>query len=100
MKNFLNTVFFALIILFFVMFSLSNSQSIQLNFFGVLLRPLPISLLILLPFLVGVVLGSILDLAERFSLKREVKKLRKELGAREAETKAVAAIDTEKDSFS
>ncbi len=79
MKNFLNTVFFALIILFFVTFSLLNSQSIQLNFFGFLLRPIPISLLILIPFLVGIVLGSLLDLAERFSLKREVKRLRKEL---------------------
>lgn len=78
MRNFLNTVFFALIILFFVTFSLSNSQSIQLNFFGFLLRPIPISLLILIPFLVGIVLGSLLDLAERFSLRREVKKLRKE----------------------
>ena len=79
MRNFLNTVFFALTILFFVTFSLSNSQSMQLNFFGFLLRPIPISLLILIPFLVGIVLGSLLDLAERFSLKREVKRLRKEL---------------------
>ena len=78
MRNFLNTVFFALTILFFVTFSLSNSQSIQLSFFGFLLRPIPISLLILIPFLVGVVLGSFLDLAERFSLKREVKRLKKE----------------------
>lgn len=79
MRNFLNTIFFTLIILFFVMFSLSNAQSIQLNFFGLLLRPVPISLLVLIPFLIGVVLGSILDLAERFSLKREVKRLKKEL---------------------
>ena len=79
MKNFLNTVFFALILLFFVVFSLSNAQSIQLNFFGLLIRPLPVSLLVLIPFLVGIVFGSVLDLAERFSLKREVKRLRKEL---------------------
>ena len=79
MRNFFNTVFFALIVLFFVVFSLSNAQSIQLNFFGLLLRPVPISLLVLIPFLVGIVFGSILDLAERLSLKREVKKLRKEL---------------------
>jgi len=79
MRNFLNTVFFVLIILFFVTFSLSNSQSIQLNFFGILLKPIPISLLILIPFLVGIVLGSILDVAERFSLKREVRKLKNEL---------------------
>ena len=79
MRNFLNTVFFALTLLFFVVFSLSNAQSIQLNFFGLLIRPLPVSLLVLIPFLVGIVLGSVLDLAERFSLKREVKRLRKEL---------------------
>ncbi|MBW1856305.1 MAG: LapA family protein [Deltaproteobacteria bacterium] len=79
MRNFLNTVFFALVVLFFVVFSLSNAQSIQLNFFGLLLKPVPISLLVLIPFLVGIVFGSVLDLAERFSLKREVKRLRKEL---------------------
>jgi uncharacterized integral membrane protein len=79
MKNFLNTVFFALIILFFVLFSLSNAQSIQLNFFGTLLRPVPFSLLILLPFLAGIVLGSILDLVERLSLRKEVKKLKNEI---------------------
>lgn len=79
MRNFLNTVLFALVSLFFITFSLSNSQSIQLNFFGLLLKPIPVSLLVLIPFLVGVVLGNILGLAERFSLKREVKRLRKEL---------------------
>ncbi len=79
MKNFFNTVFFALIILFFVLFSLSNAQSIQLNFFGTLLRPVPISLLILIPFLVGIVLGSILDLVERLSLRKKVRKLRNEI---------------------
>lgn len=79
MRNFLNTVLFALVSLFFITFSLSNSQSIQLNFFGLLLKPIPVSLLVLIPFLVGVVLGNILGLAERFSLKREMKRLRKEL---------------------
>lgn len=100
MKNFLNTVFFAVIILFFVMFSLSNSQSIQLTFFGAVLKPLPISLLILLPFLVGVVLGSILDLAERLSLKREVRKLKKELRVRGEESQALAEGEAEKTPFS
>ena len=79
MKNFFNTLFFALIILFFVLFSLSNAQSIQLNFFGTLLRPVPISLLILMPFLVGIVLGSILDLVERLSLRKKVRKLKNEI---------------------
>ena len=79
MRNFFNTIFFAALVLFFVTFALSNSQSIALNFFGTFLRPIPVSLLILVPFLVGIVLGSFLDVVERFSMRREVKKLRKEL---------------------
>ncbi len=79
MRNFLNTVFFALIILVFVIFALSNSQSIQLKFLGIVFSPVHISLLVLIPFLVGVVIGSFLDLTERLSLKREVKRLKREL---------------------
>ena len=82
MRNFLNTIFFAVLVLFFVTFALSNSQSIALNFFGTFLRPIPVSLLILVPFLVGIVLGSFLDVAERFTMRREVKRLRKELKGR------------------
>ena len=88
MRNLLNTIFFVVIILFFVTFSLSNSQSIQLNFFGILLRPIPISLLILIPFLAGIVLGSILDVVERFSLKSEIKRLKKELYEKTHSSKA------------
>ena len=79
MRNFFNTVCFTLIILVFVIFALSNSQSVQLNFLGVSFRPVHVSLLVLIPFLLGVVLGSILDLAERITLKREVKRLNKAL---------------------
>lgn len=82
MRNLLNTIFVVVIILFFVTFSLSNSQSIQLNFFGILVSPIPISLLILISFLVGIVLGSILDVVERFSLKKEIKKLKNQLDER------------------
>ena len=90
MRNFFNTIFFAALVLFFVTFALSNSQSISLNFFGTFLRPIPVSLLILVPFLVGIVLGSILDVVERFSMRREVKKLRKELKERAMHSQDVA----------
>jgi uncharacterized integral membrane protein len=90
MRNFFNTIFFALLVLFFVTFALSNSQSISLNFFGTFLRPIPVSLLILVPFLVGIILGSFLDIVERFSMRREVKKLRKELKEREVHSHEVA----------
>ena len=93
MRNFFNTIFFAALILFFVTFALSNSQSIALNFFGSFLRPIPVSLLILVPFLVGIVLGSFLDVVERFSMRREVKKLRKELKGHEVKSPDVATRD-------
>ena len=90
MRNFFNTIFFALLVLFFVTFALSNSQAISLNFFGTYLRPLPVSLLILVPFLVGIILGSFLDIVERFSMRREVKKLRKEIKERAVQSNDVA----------
>ena len=93
MRNFFNTIFFAALVLFFVTFALSNSQSIELNFFGTFLRPMPVSLLILVPFLAGIVLGSFLDVVERFSMRREVKKLRKELKGREVQSPDVAPSD-------
>ena len=93
MRNFFNTIFFAALVLFFVTFALSNSQSIALNFFGSFLRPIPVSLLILVPFLVGIVLGSFLDVVERFSMRREVKKLRKELKGHEVNSPDVATRD-------
>jgi len=84
MRTFLNTVFFVTTILFFVIFALSNVQTIQLNFLKLQLRPVPISLLILIPFLAGVILGSLLNLLDRISLKREMKRLKKDLSDKNA----------------
>jgi uncharacterized integral membrane protein len=79
MRKFLNTIFFVAAILFFVIFALSNVQTIQLSFLHLQIRPIPVSLLILIPFLMGIVLGSLLNLMDRISLKREVKRLKKDL---------------------
>jgi len=87
MRKFLNTVFFVAAILFFVIFALSNVQSIQLSFLHLQLRPVPVSLLILTSFLAGVVLGSLVNLLDRFSLKREVKRLQKDLRAKDGQIK-------------
>ncbi len=45
MRKFFNTVFFVTATLFFVIFALSNVQSIQLSFLNLQLRPVPVSLL-------------------------------------------------------
>jgi uncharacterized integral membrane protein len=79
MRKFLYMFFLMLIILFCVGFALLNSQPIQLNFFWLPVRPLPLSLVVLVSFFVGIILGSIVDIGARLSLKREVKKLTREL---------------------
>jgi len=87
MRKFFNTVFFVTATLFFVIFALSNVQSIQLSFLNLQLRPVPVSLLILTSFLAGVVLGSLVNLLDRFSLKREVKRLKKDLRTKDGQIK-------------
>jgi uncharacterized integral membrane protein len=87
MKKFLNTVFFVTAILFFVIFALSNTQTIQLSFLHYQLRPVPVSLLILISFLAGLVVGSLLNLLDRMSLKRQVKRLKKDLQQKDLQPK-------------
>ena len=87
MKKFLNTVFFVTAILFFVIFALSNTQTIQLSFLNYQLQPVPVSLLILISFLAGLVVGSLLNLLDRMSLKRQVKRLKKDLQHKEDQPK-------------
>ena len=84
MRKFLNTVFFVAAILFFVIFALSNTQTIQLSFLHLQLKPFPASLVILISFLAGVVLGSLLNLVDRISMKREVRRLKKDIRDKEA----------------
>ena len=87
MKKFLNTVFFVTAILFFVIFALSNTQTIRLSFLNYQLRPVPVSLLILISFLAGLVVGSLLNLLDRMSLKRQVKRLKKDLPQKDVQPK-------------
>jgi uncharacterized integral membrane protein len=87
MRKFFNTVFFVTAILFFVIFALSNTQTIQLSFLQYQLRPVPVSLLILISFLAGLVVGSLLNLLDRMSLKRQVKRLKKDLQHKDGQPK-------------
>ncbi len=85
MRKFLITVFFVVTILFFVIFERSNDQIITLKFLELeFIKPVPISLLILIPFLAGFVLGSMMNLLDRISLKREMKRLKKDLSDKNA----------------
>lgn len=55
---------------------MNNSQPVALCYSPGLLQDFPVWGLVLVPFLTGVVIGNLLDVLQRFRLKREIRKLR------------------------
>jgi uncharacterized integral membrane protein len=78
MKTLINTISFIIIIILLIMFAVDNNQSAELRYFGFTL-PVKTYLLVLIPFFLGVVCGNILDIVKRFRLKKEIRRLRREL---------------------
>jgi uncharacterized integral membrane protein len=79
MRTLLNTVGFIIILVFLITFAAENGQPANLTYYG-LKFSCALYLLILIPFFAGVACGNILDVAKRFQLKKEIKRLRSELG--------------------
>jgi uncharacterized integral membrane protein len=79
MRTLLNTIGFIIILAFLITFAAENGQPAQLTYYGMNFS-CALYLLILVPFFVGVACGNILDVAKRFQLKKEIKRLRSELG--------------------
>ena len=79
MRTLLNTIGFIIILAFLITFAAENGQPAQLTYYGMNFS-CALYLLILFPFFVGVACGNILDVAKRFQLKKEIKRLRSELG--------------------
>jgi len=80
MRTLLNTAGFILILVFLITFAAENGQPANLTYYGLKFsRPIPMYLLVLIPFFAGVACGNILDVVKRFQLKKEIKRLRNEL---------------------
>ncbi|MCK9364004.1 MAG: LapA family protein [Syntrophales bacterium] len=75
--NVIYTVIGAIIVLFLVTFSLDNTVSIRLSYYGYFERWLPTYLLIFLSFLIGVIFTGILGIVERFRMTRTINRLNK-----------------------
>jgi uncharacterized integral membrane protein len=68
-----------LILLFLFAFALKNSEDVSLNFFFGEVWALPLSLLLLITLVLGVVLGITAMLMPFFRARREATRLRREL---------------------
>lgn len=75
--NVIYTVIGAIVVLFLITFSIDNTDTVRLHYYGYFERQLPSYMLIFLAFLVGVVFTGILGIVERFRMSRTIKRLNK-----------------------
>jgi uncharacterized integral membrane protein len=79
MRIFLNTCGVVAVLFCLVYFAMQNNQAVPLTYYNGMTNTFPIWGIALVPFFVGVVVGNLLDVFQRFRLGRELKKLRREL---------------------
>jgi len=75
--NVIYTIIGAIVVLFLITFSIDNTDSVRLHYYGYFERQLPSYMLIFLSFLVGVVFTGILGIVERFRMSRTINRLNK-----------------------
>ena len=77
MRTFINTAGIILIILILLTFAMKNTQLVELSYYKDIRYAFPAWALLIIPFFIGVVMGNLLDVIQRFRLKNEIKKLKK-----------------------
>ena len=56
---------------------MKNTQLVELSYYTDIKYAFPAWALLIIPFFIGVVMGNLLDVIQRFRLKNEIKKLKK-----------------------
>lgn len=79
MKIFLNTCGIVAVLFSLVYFAMQNNRPVPLTYYNGMADTFPLWGIVITPFFVGVVVGNLLDVVQRFRLSREVKKLQREL---------------------
>ena len=77
MRTFINTAGIVLIILILLTFAMKNTQLVELSYYTDIKYAFPAWTLVIIPFFLGVVMGNLLDVIQRFRLKNEIRKLKK-----------------------
>ncbi|MCX8043265.1 MAG: LapA family protein [Desulfobacterota bacterium] len=76
MRLFINTCAVVVILFSLVWFATNNAQTVLVNISPYYSMRVSLWSVIMVPFLVGVVIGNALDMIQRFKLRRELKRLR------------------------
>lgn len=79
----LYTIIITLVVLFIITFSLANTNSVPIRYYGFIDVSVPAYLLIFISFGVGIIFAGLMGIVERFRLYKEVKRLKKEIKALE-----------------
>lgn len=91
MIRFINLFFFLIVIVAGLSFAVINAEQVQLNYyFGS--RSAPLSLTLVVTLALGAVLGVLASLGVIVRLRRQVARLRKQVGLREKELSNLRAI--------
>ena len=77
MRTFINTAGIILVILLLLTFAMKNTQMVELSYYKDIRCAFPAWALLIVPFFIGVLMGNMLDVIQRFRLKNEIKKLKK-----------------------
>jgi uncharacterized integral membrane protein len=75
--NVIYTIIVAIIVLFIITFSLDNTDTVRLSYYGYFQKQFPLYIIIFVSFLVGVVFTGFLGIVERFRKTRTIKQLNK-----------------------
>ena len=86
--NVIYTVIGVIVVLFLITFSLDNTVSVRLSYYGYFERWLPAYLLIFISFLIGVIFTGVLGIVERFRMTRTINRLNKTIRDLHREIKA------------
>ena len=86
MKRTLSAVLFVLVFLVGVSFALRNQQEVVIKYyFGLDWGPVPVSLVIIVVFLIGILIGGLVASLPLLARQREVRRIRRRMAEMEEE---------------
>ncbi len=84
MRTFVNTIGIILILAVLLTFAMENTHSVRISYYT-FADSFQVWGIILIPFCIGVIVGNLLDVVQRFRLKQEIRKLKREVKSVPAE---------------
>ena len=78
MRTFINTCGIVVIIVALISFAVRNAHPVEIRYYKEVAFFFPVWGIILFPFFAGVVVGNLLDVVQRFKMRNEIRKIKRE----------------------